>query len=308
MQRNFVALAARAFALAASLLSLTGRAVAQTPAPIETRAVAIAPVAFTTRLAPGELYLLRASGVVEVGGNRHDAEFVGEGAAARDAVGAVDVGIDVGLLQVHPAVGYQAVPDGPGRMKWFGGARADHTYYMLVTGAGRPLTMRLMATGTASPSGAITVALFPLSPPPPTLGPALDVVRVPVVKVTNTTAFATERGRIYVLQASGAGAVGGGGVRLGDAEYMDWGADGKGRNEGEAGADFGIGVDEPEVGTGRGAKYQPRQRWWGPWRADHVYYMLLAGTGKPIALTYHDSGYGDNSKSDALVVKLFPAP
>ena len=100
--------------------------------------------------------------------------------------------------------------------------------------------------------------------------------------------------------------MGGGGLKMGDADYMDWTADGTNKNEGEGGVDFGIGVDEPLVGKGVGPN--PRLRWWGPWRADHIYYMLFVGTGKPISFTYHDTGYGDNSKTDALTVKVFAAP
>jgi hypothetical protein len=124
------------------------------------------------------------------------------------------------------------------------------------------------------------------------------------------TKLVTQLGVIYLLQASGAGGVGGGGLKLGDADYMDWTADGTGKNEGEAGIDFGVGVDEPVVPMkgATGGSYVPRRNWWGPWRMDHIYYLLFVGTGKPIALAYHDTGYGDNSKTDALTVKVFATP
>ncbi len=133
---------------------------------------------------------------------------------------------------------------------------------------------------------------------------------MPVQKVTNMTKLVTQLGVIYLLQASGAGGVGGGGLKLGDADYMDWTADGTGKNEGEAGIDFGVGVDEPVVPMkgATGGSYVPRRNWWGPWRMDHIYYLLFVGTGKPIALAYHDTGYGDNSKTDALTVKVFATP
>jgi hypothetical protein len=122
------------------------------------------------------------------------------------------------------------------------------------------------------------------------------------------SAMSPQAGKLYLLQASGFGKVGGGGTHMGDADYMDWQENGAGANEGEAGADFGIGVDElpgPKMG---GAGYQPRVRWWGPWRMDHTYYMVFLGTGKPIQFLYIDSGYGDNSPTDKLSVKIFDVP
>ncbi len=264
---------------------------------------------FSKPLAPGEIYLLRASGALDVDGTPIDAEWAGTGADARDAVGGRDVGIDVGRLQLRPQKGYTPTPDGPGRAKWFGGPRADRTHYMLITGQGRPLALRFRQPPAARrTSGTIAVSLYALSPPPPSpsLGTHLDLARVPVLPVTTLGALTTVPGVVYVLQASGVGGVGGGGLKVGDAEYMDFAADGTRRNEGEGGVDFGIGVDEPDVGPGKG--HDPRGRWWGPWRADHVYYMLFLGTGRPISFTFHDTGYGDNSRADALVVKTFAAP
>jgi hypothetical protein len=269
-----------------------------------------APVTTKTSLATGEIFLLRATGSVDLGGDKLDAEFGGWGAgagAAADEVGGADVGIDVGLQQIHAAMGRKEVPPGPGRMKWVGAFRADHRYYMTVTGAGQPLTIKLNKPASAAAgTGAITVALLKLSPAPPALGTALETVMVPVLKVTNTTKLTTDKNGIYILQASGFGIVGGGGTHQGDAEYMDWTVDGAGKNEGEGGVDFGIGVDEPDVGKPSG--HNPRLRWWGPWRKDHTYYMVFAGTGSPISFTYHDTGYGDNSKTDMLAVGVFLAP
>jgi hypothetical protein len=131
---------------------------------------------------------------------------------------------------------------------------------------------------------------------------------VPVQKTVVSGTVATASGKQYLLQASGAGKVGGGGLKMGDAEYMDWDEVGNRANEGEAGADFGIGVDELEYTRMGGAAYKPRQRWWGPWRKDHTYYMVFTGTGKPIQFLYFDSGYGDNSPTDKLSVKVFEAP
>jgi hypothetical protein len=117
-------------------------------------------------------------------------------------------------------------------------------------------------------------------------------------------------GEVYLLEASSAGVVGGGGLHMGDADYMDWDATGMGKNDGEGGADFGVSVDEP-VAMGPPAtvsKYTHRKSWWGPYRNDHIYYQLYVGTGKPIQFLYFDSGYGDNSATDTLTVRVFPAP
>ncbi len=268
------------------------------------------PVAFKTPLATGEIYLLKATGVVELGpGQRADAEYsLGAGAPA-DQTGPTDIGVDIGMKQINRHVHYTPTPPGPGRMKWTG-YRDDHVYYMTVTGEGAALSLGYRAT--AAGTGEITVALYPLSPAPPRLGPAadkeLETVAIPITKTIVASAMTTTAGKVYLLQASGAGMVGGGGLKLGDAEYMDWDADGNRRNEGEAGADFGIGVDETSYVKMRGAAYTPRLRWWGPWRKDRTYYMLFTGTGKPIQFLYYDSGYGDNSPTDQLAVRIFAAP
>jgi hypothetical protein len=153
------------------------------------------------------------------------------------------------------------------------------------------------------------VSLIPLSPTPPRLAAPLETVMVQVAKVPPVmTMMPTVAGRLYLLAASGFGKVGGGGTHMGDADYMDWQEDGTGANEGEAGADFGVAVDEEPGPKMSGAAYKPRARWWGPWRRDHTYYMVFTGTGKPIAFSYFDSGYGDNSPTDALSVKIYEAP
>jgi hypothetical protein len=267
------------------------------------------PVTLKTSLAMGELYLLKAAGVVDLGAQKVDAEFAFGGGAPADEAGGTDVGVDVGRKQIHPAVHTTPTPDGPGRMKWYGGFREDHVYYMTITGAGAPLTLKLAKPG-GNGTGAIGVSLIALSPAPPRVGGELETVMIPVTKTVVAGTKVTEAGKLYLLQAAGAGKVGGGGTHLGDAEYMDWDVEGTRKNEGEAGADFGIGVDEIVVGMRgtTGAGYQARMRWWGPWRKDHTYYMLFVGTGKVIQFLYFDSGYGDNSPTDRLTVKIFDVP
>ncbi len=265
------------------------------------------PVRMKTKLGLGELYLLKAAGSVEVGGRKLDAEYAFGGGAPVDELQGVDVGVDIGVLQRHPAVHTRPTPPGPGRARWFGDFREDHVYYQTVTGTGDPLTVRLVQPA-GSGSGSIALSLIPLSPAPPKIGQPIEAVAVPITKTVVRTGLTTQPGKLYLLQASGAGAVGGGGTHEGDAEYMDWDVTGEGKNEGEAGADFGIGVDELIVPKMSGSRYQQRQRWWGPWRMDHTYYMLFLGTGRPIHFLYWDSGYGDNSTTARLAVKLFDLP
>jgi hypothetical protein len=278
------------------------------PAALETVQVAASgdPVVLKTSLAAGELYLLKATGQVDLGAQKVDAEYAFGSGAPADEIGGQDVGVDIGVKQIHPAVHTTATPAGPGRTKWFGAFREDHVYYLTVTGEGSPLTLRL--TRPAAGSGAITVSLLALSPAPAKLSQEIDTISVPVTKTVVTSTLTTQSGRLYLLQASGFGKVGGGGTHQGDAEYMDWDEAGTRKNEGEAGADFGIGVDEIDFARMGGAAYKPRLRWWGPWRRDHTYYMFFVGTGKPIQFLYFDSGYGDNSPTDKLSVKIFPAP
>jgi hypothetical protein len=266
-----------------------------------------------TSLDMGQIFILKATGSADFGGQKVDAEYAFGGAMPADAMGDTDYGVDIGMLQIHAKVHTTVTPPGPGRMKWgvAGGTyRDDHLYYMLVTGEGKPLSLKLTGAGGAG-TGSVTVSLFRLSPAPPAaLGNPLDTVNLPFTKTMMATMMTPEKNKLYILQASGTGKVGGGGTALGDAEYMDWPADGSRYNEGEAGADFGVGIDESDVLGQKGpGGYKARLRWWGPWRMDHIYYMVYTGTGMPIQMLYFDSGYGDNNNpTDKMVVKLFAAP
>ena len=123
------------------------------------------PVRTSTTLAMGELYLLKASGTVDLGtaGRRRVQLRPG---SPRRRTAASDVGVDIGVPQVQRFVHYTPTPPGPGRTKWFGGYRDDHVYYLTVTGEGAPLTLALTRPPGAAGSGEITVALFALSPTP----------------------------------------------------------------------------------------------------------------------------------------------
>lgn len=287
-------------------------------------------VSFKTSLSSGALYLLKATGTLTAGSAMQDAEFGGftaGGSGASDVVAGTDVGIDVGLLQVHPMNHTTFVAPGPGRAKWFGAFRPDHTYYMTITGAGTALTLRAI-TAAGGGAGSIVVSLFDLAPAPPpsftpipapapappgapALGSALDTVQVPVAKTLVASRVSPVRNGVFLLEASGAAKAGGGGLSMGDADYMDWAADGNGHNDGELNVDFGLGVDDVNVGQAgpmNGATYGHRLHWWGEYRNDHVYYMLYTGTGSPISLLYWDTGYADNSTVDTLTFRVFAVP
>jgi hypothetical protein len=250
----------------------------------------------STPLDNGELFLLRASGTVDFGGTTIDAEFGGFGAGndGTDSVGNVDVGVDFGLKTVRAAV-----PAVAGRMKWFGAYRNDHVYYVIVNGVGSPLSLKLLKPTAAAGSGSITVSLYRLSPTLQTVGKLVDTVSVPVVKVSVKSSVATSAGTTYLLQSVGQAPCGSGGTGNGDADYMDYAADGTGQVDiGDANTDYGLGVDEPFVGNAN--TNTPRKRWWGLWRKDHIYYMLFAGTGSQVQFDYYDSNYGDNSTTVKL--------
>jgi hypothetical protein len=282
------------------------------PQPLET--IVLASRASSAPLAAGQMYLLKATGVVTVGNRRQDAEWTfADGSEPADLVAATDVGIDVGIKRVLPALGRKPAPPSDERLKWFGGYRPDHVYYLLVTGTGAPLSLRLISA--EPPKGALTLAIYRLTPAPPAIGAPLETVMVPArEKVLVQSALRPAPGSIHLLQAVGEVQVGGPGA-MGDAEFHDYHPDGRGFNEGEAGVDFGLGVDQPEIGSPgaatTGSQHPQRRHKWGAFRMDHTYYMLHAGTGDAIGLNYHDSGgktgvYKDNE--GFLPLSIFPVP
>ena len=191
-----------------------------------------------------------------------------------------------------------------GRKKWFGAYRNDHTYYVVVTGSGAPLSIKLALPAGGTGTGALTLALMRLSPTASVLAAPLETVLANVNKPTVHSTMTTTSSVVYLLQATGSGKVGGNNLGLGDADWMDYAADGTGKVDiGDQNVDYGLGVDESDP------KITPRQHWWGPWRKDHSYYMLFAGTGNTIGFSYYDVGdYGDNSATDKITVHVFPVP
>jgi hypothetical protein len=234
-----------------------------------------------------------------------------------DMVGMVDVGIDTGLLWPNRPNRFIQVAPGPSRMKWnpvpqvnpgpmagtvvtntiAPGAlfRSDSTYYMVVIGDGKPLSLKLTLPGGASGSGAIAVSVYALSPAPPRVfmpmhslmpapppppktcaGAALDSVVVPAAMPTMTMGkFTSDINKLYLLQASGTAPTGAACIGDGDAEYMDFcqindptllgSGQYNGYNDGESCADFGLGVDEfmPTHCSGQNNVCIHRKWWWG---------------------------------------------
>ncbi|MGA3050414.1 MAG: T9SS type A sorting domain-containing protein [Chitinispirillaceae bacterium] len=261
------------------------------------------PVTFKTSLDSGQVFLLKACGALQFGAYALDAEYgsFSQGASIKDSVGTTYIGINIGVT--YPRV-LSGVTEGP--MRWFGPYNASHIYYMTVSGSGKPLTMTVVkADSTAPISGAITVSLVRLSPFPQTFSPQLDSLQAPLTRTIVYSHLSPSKPAIYLLSCAGEGKVGGSGLGYGDAEYDDY-TDTPGSSSedvGDAGIDYGIGVDDTNV-----TSTIPRSYWWGPWRLDHTYYMLYAGTGKPISFLYFDSNYGDNSTTIKLTVRLYSTP
>ncbi len=258
-------------------------------------------VTFNTSLVNGELYLLKAIGAVTVGTDQEDAEFAGfgTGATGMDTVGSVDVGIDIGTQKLRQSK--------TGREKWAGPYNPNHIYYMVVTGTGIPLTLKLTKSSTAAAAGSITVALVRLSPYPPLITSALlDTLPIPVTQTIVHTKIKPAKSTVYLVQCSGQGQVGGTGG-LGDAEYDDYGGNSPNaagaEDIGDCNTDYGVGLDD----TVSACNMTPKKYWWGLFRTDHIYYCLYTGTGNAISMLYFDSGYGDNTTS-TIKVKIYAAP
>jgi hypothetical protein len=271
--------------------------------PLESFAVSAAGTgASKASLEKDQLFLLRASGAVDFGGTKIDAEYAStDGKTGMDTAGGADVGLDNGAKELILLGAGSAPPKpGPNRMKWFGGFRADHVYYMWLTGAGAPLSLKLVGpAGAAAGSGSISVAVYQLTPMPMGIGQPIE--SVPVSYLTKAarelSMMKPVLGQVYLLRANGESQVGGPGNN-GDADFDDYGPMSTNANQGEGGADFGICVDEGCTAL--------RKLKWGPYRKDHDYYMLYAGTGMPITFAYCDTGFGDNKGSVPVDIYTLP--
>jgi hypothetical protein len=252
-----------------------------------------------------QIYLLKATGSIDFGADKVDAEYDFGSGAGRDSVGGADVGVDFGIRTYRIA---KLVPALVGRMKWFGPYRADHAYYQLVIGEAKPVSLKLLHAGSGAGTGNITVSIMQMSPSNPLAGKEIDTVWAHVTKDSVHTHVPTALGAQYVLQCDGQGKVGGARLGMGDADYMDYDAAGAGQYDvGDQNTDYGLGVDEIYPGP-KANTLTPRKRWWGKFRKDHIYYMMFTGTGHTVDFIFYDSGFGDNLATDHMTVRVFPAP
>jgi hypothetical protein len=176
-------------------------------------------------------------------------------------------------------------------------ASTDKVQYALVDGQGSSVTI----SSTRPFNGSVNY--YDLTADSTSLGTALETIHMPVTKQLITSSTTTVAGNVYVLNCNGDGHVGGAGLGRGDADYMDYGADGHGATDiGDFNTDYGLGVDDTDP------KVSPRTHKWGAFRLDHNYYMIFVGTGKPINFLYYDTDYSDNSTTETLTVKIYPTP
>jgi rhamnogalacturonyl hydrolase YesR len=178
---------------------------------------------------------------------------------------------------------------------------SNHDQYALVDGNGLPVT--ISTTAPFMKSRKFGYILYDLSANHSSLGKPLETFQMPVIKQLVTSTITTDIGKVYVLNCDGDGHVGGAGLGRGDADYMDYSADGHGATDiGDFNTDYGLGVDDTDPSI------SPRTHKWGAFRLDHNYYMIFVGTGKPINFLYYDTAYGDNSTTETLAVSIYTAP
>jgi len=89
-------------------------------------------------------------------------------------VAGIDVGVDTGFKLERVPAGTTA-----GRKKWFGSYRTDHTYYLIVTGTGAAMSLKMVALAGTAGTGGVTVSILRLSPYPPTLPGLLESLKAP---------------------------------------------------------------------------------------------------------------------------------
>jgi len=117
-------------------------------------------------------------------------------------------------------------------------------------------------------------------------GTPLETVAVPPTGDAVMSKTSLTMGNLYLLRASGAVAVGAMGE---DAKFTDFGADGAGASATGGGVQV-TGLAPPD------AKFPPAtgaNAWFGDFRSDHVYYMIVTGNGAALSFKLAKAGTGD---------------
>jgi hypothetical protein len=186
---------------------------------------------------------------------------------------------------------------------WIVSKAMGHAVYKLVTGLGQPVVVTCKNGGNQPVIGTLVAVAIPLSSDTAQSPRLLDTLQIPVTKQVVSSNIKSKKSQIYLICALGDARTGGGGLGRGDAEYMDYKADGTGNEDiGDANTDYGIGIDDLD------GKISPRKYKWGLWRQDHTYSTLYVGTGKLIKFLFFDSYYADNSPTDTLTVSIYAVP
>jgi len=185
----------------------------------------------------------------------------------------------------------------------FVGPTGGYARYAMVIGAGEPLSVSETDESNPLTSSVVPCSVFDLSSIPPEMLKPLETDKVPVVKQVVASGIVPQLSSLYIINCAGDALTGGAGLGRGDAEYMDYKADGEGATDiGDGNTDYGVGVDETDLTK------SPHNYKWGSFRTDHNYFLIYIGTGSPVSFLFFDSNYGDNSPTDTLTVKIYQAP
>jgi hypothetical protein len=235
-------------------------------------------------------YKLRASGTATVGGpGLGDAEYAFDTTFSQIIDACVSPTLDFGIAVNDATMSATKQP------RW-GNFRSDHVYTIDFTGTGDTITVNYHDCNYNDNSGYFVVDILR-----PTNDTVLESVQVPSDGSTNTSVHALEVGSLYQLRAYGLLSMNPS-FGLGDAEYGPEHAAQDACTPPFPATDIGIGLND-SVADGDKLPY------WGPFSQSHVYTILIAGTGTPISLNFHDCHYDDNSGALGVeIIKLATHP
>ena len=122
----------------------------------------------------------------------------------------------------------------------------------------------------------------------------IETLTVPVNGTSVTSQTALTNGVTYHLRASGTFVIQSPQGTLADAEFWDFGNT-AGPQEGVAGVDCGMAVDDTSVDTNKTPK-------WGAYDASHTYEITWVGDGTTILAMLHDGNFTNNTGSLSLAI------